>query len=268
MKVRVMKLEQFWETYAKNRDLIDRCFHYLLQSRFPNPDGEQDAYSTLLMRMYELDVFNKFDPKKIVAKKRGICKNQANAAVSDEEVSDEALKAMGIDIKKKFEQFVFKYIEHILQEAYMQRKKQAHRYLRYREMVERPPQESSEMWGRLHESPWAQTCEQLEDLDDHIMRKEKYGQAKCYPTFRDIGDFVGSKHEDALDKVLSDEIVSKFRGLLRNEKERKVYDMTLEGISNSDIATAIDCTPQNVNILVKKIRERFERFMQNTKIAA
>jgi hypothetical protein len=262
-----MNLDEFWVKYAQHKKLIDRCFHYLLSSRFPNPEGEQDAYSTLLMRMYELDVFNKFNPKRIVAQRKGICKNQANDAVADSEVSDENLQKLGIDIEKKFEQFVFKYIEHILQEAYMQRKKQSQRFLHCGSLSEcrlKPRQ----LVSFMNDSKWAQGEEQLAELEKHLEKKAANKNFRVYPTYDESADYVGSKEDNALDSILANEITRKFREILHNDSERKVYDMTLEGISNTDIASSLDCTPQNVNIILQKIRKKYERFMEKTNVPA
>ena len=249
---------RFVLNYKAYKDLIDRCFYYLL-NRFPNPEGEQDAYGTLVQRLYELDVFGKFDPKRLVAQKKGISKKNLHK-VSDAASTDESLKNLGINVDKKFEQFMFKWIEHVLQEAYVRRSKQAARYIPWQEMAHMPPRNSSELWDRLHECRFAQGEEEIELLDQHLKKKARIDYVKTYPTYSNIGDFVGGEIGDALEELSASDLKNKIRAQLHNS-ERRVFDLAVEGLAGSDIAKAMKCSPQNVNCLMVRIREKFRRYI-------
>ena len=172
MAVRVV--ENFWTKYYEHKDLIERCFHYLF-CRFPNPDGEKDAYSILLTRFFELNVFEKFNRKRLIAKKLGVHKKQLDK-IDARGYTDRKLHKMGIDVDKKFEQFIFKYVEHILQEAYAQRQKHMVRFIPNQYLAENPPRNHTALYDSLNESVWAQSRKETEDLRIHIEKKARLGR--------------------------------------------------------------------------------------------
>jgi hypothetical protein len=251
--VAVRLVADFWQNCEEYKELINRCFLFIL-NKFPNPDGEQDAYDTLLMRLYELNVFGKFDPKKLVAKKMGVNKKDVSS-ISDEACSSERLSEIGIDIDKKFEQFIFNWIKHVLQESYTQRGKQASRFISSGDSFNYLPMSSKDTWGYLKESPFAQTTEEINKLNKHLERKAQNDNVRFYPTTRDSTDYTGSKWDGALEGVEANETHQTIRSQLVG-KERRVYDLLLQGVPKKDIAEAMHCSKQNVFIILNKIKEK------------
>jgi RNA polymerase sigma factor (sigma-70 family) len=265
MTVRVVtpdpvKCQSFWKSIDANKTLIEKCFRFLLR-KFPNVEGDQDAYDTLLQRLYELSVFDRFDPRCLVAKSRGIHKTQVHT-VDAEDCTKENLAKIGINVDKKYEQFIYKWIEHILQECYTKSKKQATRYIRLPEHVNHPPRTSKELREILSENQWAQSEDERKELEVHLCKKETIEHLKVYPTYQDTGNYVGHPSEDALETVTATDLTDKIRAEMRNPRERQVLDLTLEGLKGSEIAEAVGCSPQNVNILLNRIREKYTRYAQ------
>lgn len=258
MAVRIV--HDFWDNYHNYEDLIKRCFYCLLQ-RFPYPDNEKEAYNQLLSRLFDLNIFSKFNPKQLAARKLGINKKWASAVITRKEASAESLKKFGINVESKFEQFVFKWIEHCLSEAYDQRRKQAHRYLPSYELAEQPPRDSTELRDRLCENQWAQSEEELAVLERHTAKRQTSNSRRTYPTYSDAGDFVGSKMGNALDEVEGEEIADKFTAVLK-PSERRILDLLQAGCKPVEIAGACECSPQNVSVLMTEIRRKYNRFMK------
>lgn len=257
MAVRVV--ENFWTKYYEHKDLIERCFHYLF-CRFPNPEGEKDAYSILLTRFFELNVFEKFNRKRLIAKKLGVHKKQLDK-IDARGYTDRKLHKMGIDVDKKFEQFIFKYVEHILQEAYVQRQKHMVRFIPNQYLAENPPRNHTALYDSLNESVWAQSRKETEDLRIHIEKKARLGATKFYPCYQQTADYVGIKSDNALEAVEAEELQNKIRAELPN-KERRVFDLALEGFKGSDIAESMGYTAQNINLLMQNIRHKYSQYMK------
>ena len=264
MAVRIVS--DFWTNYAAHKDLIDRCFHYLLSHRFPNVEGEQDAYDSMLVKLYDLNVFLKFDVRRLVVQKMGMDK-KCTYQISEQDCSEEVLQGLGINVEKKFEQFVFKWVEHFLQEAYSQRAKHAARYIPSNDLAEVPPSSSKDLWDRLNECRFVQSRDEADKLDVHLDKKTRIDNVKTYPTYEETGDYVGSKMGDSLDTLVEEDLRGKIRTQLRG-KERQVYDLTLDGLQGTDIAEAIGCSTQNVHILMKSIRTKFAQYMSKQTVTA
>jgi DNA-directed RNA polymerase specialized sigma24 family protein len=256
----------FWQNYNTHKDLIERCFHYLLTHRFPNPEGAQDSYGTVLQRLHELNVFNRFDLKRIIAQRMGVDKKYMYQ-ITEEDCNEVVVQALGINVEKKFEQFMFKWIEHILEEAYSKRRKHADRYITSRDIAEQPPCNSKELREILGESSFAQSEKETANLEKHLDKKARIDNMKVSPTYADRECYVGTKHEDALDTLVVEDLKAKVRAQLR-DKERTILDMTLEGVPGSDIAVSMKCSPQHVNSLMQRIRERFVECMREERVTA
>jgi DNA-directed RNA polymerase specialized sigma24 family protein len=264
MAVRIVS--DFWTNYETHKDLIERCFHYLLSHRFPTIEGEHDAYDTMLVKLYELNVFSRFDLRRLIAQKMGMDKKNTYQ-ISESDCCEEVLQGLGIDADKKFEQFVFKWIEHVLSECYAQRAKHAARYIPSNDMAEEPPRDSKDLWERLNECRFVQSQEESEKLEQHLDKKASIDSVKTYPTYDEIGNFVGSKMGDSLDNLVEEDLRGKIRARLQG-LERKVFDLTLDGFQGNDIAEVVGCSPQNVNLILKRVRGKVSRYIREEPVTA
>lgn len=87
----------FWTTFNKYKIPIIKSFKYIYKN-CPDKEGIYNAFNNLLVSLYELNVFNKFDTNK--------------SSFSE----------------KKFEQFLFTWIYKILHESYSSSKKYSSRF--------------------------------------------------------------------------------------------------------------------------------------------
>jgi DNA-directed RNA polymerase specialized sigma24 family protein len=259
MAVRIVS--DFWSNYNENKDLITRCFKFLL-NKYPNPDGEMDAYNSLLSDMFRLNVFAKFSRKRLVAQKLKIDKKSADDAVQDSDITDEAMARMGINVEKKFEQYLFVWIEHCLQDRYDRRRKQGARFVTNCTIIECPPRSFSEVRANFQESPWAQGASEELALEKHIEKVDRIGLTRDYPTYKDASAYVGSKIDSPLEDVLHNDLVSKFMVSMQPGKEKQVAELIMKGYAQSEIADVIQCSSQYVGMLLKRVRERFNMLME------
>jgi len=259
MAVRIVS--DFWSKYESNKDLITRCFKFLL-NKYPNPEGEMDAYNSLLSDMFRLNVFAKFSRKRLVAQKLKIDKKSADTEVSDSDITDEAMARMGIDVEKKFEQYLFVWIEHCLQDRYDRRRKQGARYVTNCTILECPPRSFTEVRANFQESPWAQGAAEELSLEKHIEKVDRIGVTRVYPTYKDASAYVGSKIDSPLDDMIHKDLVSKFMTSMQQGKEKQVAELIMKGYGQSEIADVLQCSSQYVGTLLKKVRERFSIIME------
>lgn len=126
MAIRIIK--GFWNNVKSEEDLIKRCFFYILK-KCPDPEGTNNAYNNMILELFLHDVFNKFDKRKLMRSKlikdlteEGTEKKAAevivDAQMEGKEYSSEEYKAAGIDLRKKYEQFIFSWINKFLREQY------------------------------------------------------------------------------------------------------------------------------------------------------
>lgn len=135
MSVRIIK--DFWNNVKSEEDLIKRCFFYILK-KCPDPEGINNAYNNMILELFLHDVFNKFDNRKLMRSKlikdlinKGTERKAAEVIIDsqmeDKEYSVEDYETAGIDLRKKYEQFIFTWINKFLREQY---DKNGKRYLR------------------------------------------------------------------------------------------------------------------------------------------
>lgn len=213
---------RFWDDVASHQNLILRCFEYL-NKKFPHPDGRNAAYSDLMAEMHRLNVFGEFDSKRKAKTYRG--KN------TDPNKSNQ----------KKFEQYIFMRVHHILMTAYGKRRKYSTRFSGVSNFDGYNP----ETYSNVSENAPGQ------ELNSDAPSRKKY------PTiYNDLRDFVGDAAENVEDKINHDQIMERINVLISNPVEKKVLEMKYSGMAQKDIAEVIGCTTQNISIILKRIKTR------------
>jgi len=211
----------FWSNIKKHETLIKKCFFYLL-NKYPNPEGRNDAYNTLIVKMHHMKVFQRFD-------------------------EDRAKKE---DKDKAFQQFLYKYIEKILGDTYRSRVKQSKRFAPVEYVEEITPVTYS-----LLVNPNDTSFAKPEDFDDEGNIKKPV--RNNYPSINDIGEYVGHKGFNAHDELEASDLVVKIREVLKGDIEKTVFDLREEhGFNVVDIAVTMKYTPQNVSLILNKIKNR------------
>jgi len=249
MAVRIVR--DYWTNVVSYQDLIKRCFSYLYR-KFPNPqDGVQESYQDLLVRLYELDVFSRFDPRKILAAHGDLSEEQTKKVTTAK--ATKLLKKRGVNVDKKFEQFVYKWIEHILGESYHKRVNHRYRYVTSGDMDVHIA-DMKAVRDKFNENAWAQTPEELDYLQQHIINKNSKRWVRQYPVPGDIREFTGSKMDDPLDEVVAQDLQEEIRDHLTSRSERTLYNRTLDGLSGVEAGRLCNKTPQQVHIMMKSIR--------------
>ena len=213
--------ENFWGTIKEHEALIKRCFFFLFK-KYPNHDGVDEAFNILLVQMHRMRTFQAFDPSRV---------KSANKA-------------------KAFEQFIYQRIEKILGDTYRSRVKRNERFTASENIEEITPKTYD---ARFHSND--SSFAKPEDFDKEGQVKEPV--RKNYPSINDIAEYVGYKGFGVLDRIEATDLSDKLRKILVSERERKVFGFREEdNLSVIDIAEIMRCTPQNISLILKSIRER------------
>lgn len=224
MSVRIV--EDFWSKIEEHDSLIHRCFNYCLHNRYPNPEGSEDAYNDLIVCMWEMKVFSRFDEKRL---------------------------SKGASVSKSFEQFIFSWVNKILSEAYKKRGLHSKRYLHAEGLTER--QNLSDLRMRLDETPWAQSLEEKESTRAYSEKRVDRKRIRIPPLPSDVGEYVGSAAEDPLESLSARDLYETIRGNIRKERDRKILDLMAEGISQQEIAEGMSMNKSTLNQVVRRIRQ-------------
>lgn len=235
MSVRIVKGD-FWHNFRTHEILIKRCFMYLF-SKYPNPEGYGDAYHHLMIQMAHLNVFSKFNAR------RG---KKGNGKTSD----------------KKFEQFIYKWCEQIMNQANLVRMKRAARFCQTDKL--------GNICAANYRSVGLTDNPDLFDEDEEQSRKSKKYRRKVKvhfvsstpqrcPDFHDIGDFHSCAHENPENDAAEAELYEKVAECLKDENERKIFEQRTQGLPTTVIAENLDCSPQAICFVLNRIRDRCEK---------
>lgn len=271
MAVRI--INSFWTSFEQNEKLIKKCMNYLL-NRYPDPDGDESAYNLIIERMFELNVFARFDTKKLIAKKLKV----AVEDITEDQITEEGLRKAGINIEKKFEQFIFKWVEQILSSAYTARDRYRKRNrVGYNDLVGyrgdgcayHTANERSKRPSRFMTS-WAEDEVEKKESIRHEERRQRLAKGENRGGYlasvisrNDFDDYVGSKFESPDQSAELSSLVKVIRGSLISDREREVLELTLEGYTKREISRKFGCSVQNIHLIMNKIRNRAGLALQN-----
>lgn len=221
--VRIVK--DYWTNVKTHEDLIKRCFYHL-SYKFPNPDGFDDSYDHMLAKMAcfkgGTDIFRKFKP-----------------AMHSKDIVD-----------KRFEQWIYMWMHHILEEYYLKRRLHANRF-KTTNFAKDFNKETVQEWRACHHMyRWDDEKPHTPKNPNNTQRKPKY-----IPTIDDLGNYLTDQNEDPLSGIIAEETKDIVRRRLASDKERKVYDLMLDGLQPKDIAPVMGTTSSCVSAHIKKIRE-------------
>lgn len=233
MSVRIV--EDYWDNVSYHKELIEKCFHHLY-AKYPNSEGVDDTFNTLLTELYRLSVFRKFDP--------------------DQHSSDV--------LEKKFEQFLYVWIQKVLRDAF---NKCRLRYIRYRSaenhQIEEISLKSYEEYKNFKGiSRWVEGESENKKKEEKPVKPTKDGRKrrakKCAPS-------IAHNKYEYLSKLYSQDeecgvrmIIEKIRESL-TEVEAKMLDMTLDGVKKESIVSTLGCCPGSYLTFRKHLKESYKK---------
>jgi hypothetical protein len=242
MAVRIV--ENFWYTYQNNMDIIIRCFRYHFH-RHPDPDGKDQSFNTLIVKLHELKVFERFDLNKLVeaAEKVGTINKSELSSITEEE-----LKKAGIDVDKKWEQFLFNWIKKILCNEYDKRGSYYKHFCRA---------ESLEEYGTANElmNSWITDSEEAEAYEKKFetYKKDDRRGRKIPPSFTNRYVAGEEGFDNPFEATAADDLRNAMSKRL-SDIEMKILGLLEQGYTERDIVTEIGYSQQYVNKKIHAIR--------------
>jgi hypothetical protein len=244
MTVRI--INNFWSIYKDNKAVITRCFHHHFNSN-PDADGIDGSFNNLIVELHRLNIFEKFNLRKL-AEAAG-----KTDLLNKETLTEEDLIRAGIDVQKKWEQFLFNWIKSILNHKYVANGKHSRRFIRSAEVADYGiPMEDR--------SPWIETEKEARSYEDKLATDSGDRRGRVIPPTFDNRYIAGEdEFDDQLEAQsaadLKDHIMSKLTGI----KEQKVFTLMVQGFSEKEIAHELNYSQQYINILIRKIRNVTEK---------
>ena len=240
MTIRIV--ENFWENVKDNEKLIIRCFmsHF---HRHPDAEGIDGSFNNLMVRLYELKVFERFDLKKLLkaAGKEGI--------LSDDSITQETLEEMGIDVKKKWEQFIYKWIEQVINYEYNRNGKRS-RMFRHNDYYVDYGMPKEEV------SSWLETEEEIQAYNKKLAsyREDDRRGRKYAPTFQDRVTLSEGEFDSPLENLSAENLRESILKRLTGKNDKAVFELLEKGLSEKEICIQLNRSQQYINSIVLKIR--------------
>jgi hypothetical protein len=258
----------FWDVMKdeKNKKYFDRIFNRSIK-RYPNPEGKEDSYNDLVLYFSTEHILDRFDPRKIIENhikkdliKKGkmnkdLAKKKAHLEASKIEDPYQTISDMGLDIQKKWYQFIGMYIEKRLNETFKNNCKYHYRYCHSNNLID---------YEDSKRTSWMQTKEEV-DKENEKTNKRITGRKKIYPT-RYSSDYCLATHtSDPSDICIANDIEDRII-------EEISYDRSLcyvylyvvcEGYNNVKTAELLDTTQVTVGKRISKIRAIAKKICKN-----
>lgn len=240
MSVRIV--ENFWNKVSENENLIRRCFIHHFK-RHPDPEGIDASYNNLLIKMEELGVFGRFDLQRLViaAGVEGVLK--------DNDITPEALKGLGINVDKKWEQFIYKWIESIVNNEYNRNGKHSRTFVRGEELSDYGiPNGEKTSWIN-NEQDAKSYEEKFNSYDDTDRRGRRFP-----PTFSNRYKAGEDGFDDQSEALSASELRDKILSKLTGKNDRAIFELMEKGLLDREIGAELGFSKQYVSSVLKKVR--------------
>lgn len=249
-----MDPEQFRREYDLAEGEIKRIFGHLYQSKYPVCESMSEAFNQVFVGLYELNVFQRWSVARVV---KAEIKRRTGSDDKAEEVyrrliksgSDEAEKmalSMGINLKAKRGQFLYKWIEHILGDAYIRKGRELRRFMPLKPEMALPSFWSS-CKGLSGFSPWAARMAGA-PCDDVGAGAGGWGIApnhgeRWFPHYEDtptcVGEHTFTSSFGGSDKESIDNDMMKALDSESDERDKFIVQKRMEGFSIHEISEQI-----------------------------
>ncbi len=231
MTVRIVS--DYWKNYEEYKDVISRCFFHI-SKKFRIDDSYEAIYNTVLVELHRQEIFIKFDPSRVDTSK--------------------------ISVEKKFEQYLFMWINQILSNLYRSRGKQKSMFVNYGDMNNYHPEtykanrkvglnndgNVDENWDMMHNAP---------SIEPSISSVDKK-----YPWYEQTSGFYVAEQENAEDIVFFKEIMELVRSKISEDK-RVIFDLFIKNYEPKDIAKLLGYTPEIIYRAVRECKEHAQKVM-------
>ena len=222
----------FWANYGEHEILLKKCFTHLYFKKYPVAEGSESAYNFVVMEFFRKGIFERFD-----ADRKGV---RTQTSIK------------GKTTNKKFEQYIYKWVESVMYGLYHNARKHTERYLRF----------PSDTVGSLNEASFAAykaargTTPWVSDDEVH----KEYKRRK-FPNIGDSEEYHAETALSALEQAQETEINSYLDSVLKDARERKIIASKRVGFNNSDIARDLEISSSQVGNILKSIRSRCGSFL-------
>jgi len=240
MTIRIVK--NFWENVEENKELILRCFTNLFH-RLPDADGIDGSFNNLMLRFYELKVFERFDLKKLLkaAGKEG--------SLNDNDITKDNLEKIGINVEKKWENFIYMWILKIIRDEYNRNGKWLKTFRHNDYYVD---------YGMPKEkvSNWLETEEDIKKYNEKLASyKEGDRRGRKYaPTFKERIIPSGEEFDNPLDSLSAKRLRESILVRLTGKNDKAVFELLEKGFAVKDICIKFNKSQQYINEIVREIR--------------
>ena len=242
-----MDTASFWKTYTEHKEYIDRIFNSQY-SRFPSSEGKKDAYNDVITFLQESNIFDGFDPKKIVVSqlKKATVKKGETYKESEIDISDETFNALGIDINQKWYEYVGRYIRKRLSAQYAKRGLHSKRYIKSDILID---------YKSNDYTSWMQTQEEI-DEDKVKIANNKTDRRRFCPSHGDTDYYLATHIESSIEDYSAKELDTKIHNALQSDRINVlIYDYTVhEGMNQKDVAEMVGMSSRAVFKRLLKIR--------------
>lgn len=240
MTVRIVP--NFWKNVENNKDLILKCFKHHF-GRHPDPDGRQASYCNLLIKMNEYDVFNRFDLERLVIA-AGV-----EGVLTGRPLTEADLINAGINVEKKWEQFIYKWVEKFLNEEYNRNGRISRTFKHGNKLFDYGiPEYDRTSW--------------IDDPEEAIAYEEKFNNysetdrrgRKFAPTFS--GRYIAGDEgfDDPCDAFSATELREKILSRLNGINDQAVFKLMEKDMTESAIAKKLNLSTSYIGKVIRKIR--------------
>lgn len=276
----------FWDNVKIHNDLIVRCYKYIM-NRYPTNEGRDSVYGQVLIELERLQIFDRFDAFKLLSEEA----RRKLDALRSKKASEYLVETFvnkefeSINVAKKFEQHMYKWIEHIVGEDYTKRTKNSRRFVRV-EAIDTLNEKSYARMRRGHYSSFKDGLDIYEDgindkkkyeriledrkekrLNKHIIKKEKVGETTNkrkarrlstygFPTISNSKEFQSQYGGNFEEYLIAKDIKVKIYNSLISDTERKIFNLKCDDLNIPEIAEIVGMSSQNVLNIINKIYAR------------
>lgn len=264
--------ETFNKMFRENQNEITRIFKHIFQ-KYPSPDGHADAFNTLFVALFELRIFQRWNVARVVyaeVKRRTGSQRKADAVYrrlssADTEEAEKVAMEMGINLKSKRGQFLYKWIEHVMGDHYLKRGKVTRRFCGIN-----PDASCQPSWRSTRRnvgfSPWMARSHDY--CDDHYEGSGAWGvavnhQSRHFPHFEEaptcVSEFTSANAlcsiEDEVEHTwLSDSLCA---GL--DPVDRAIVDKRIEGYTIREIQAQLAKDPDMPTLTHQALANRLNK---------
>jgi len=248
MSVRIVK--DYWKNLARYEGSIKRSFFNFIK-KFPNPDGTEEAYHDMIVKLMEINIFHKFQEAKLVFNDETL-DQMKEEGLTDKQIAAKAkvlIQKRNININKKFDHFLHTWVRQILSSAYLNRIKESKRYTH----PERMDEINSQNYQMRRKKDGYSSWEESESIKE---KNFAFTEGRSYPHISERGNFHSDKGFNAEDEYSAKEMEVLLKEMLENEEVRCIIEYKIAGLNGVDIGCMLNVTSANISLILRNLKKR------------